>query len=316
MATLNRLFKYVSFTPRVLQQLCMGEVHFADPSTFNDPLDCRPTVKVDLPTPDLKDVLAQLIVRRVSKEVSDAMKKLRFKSESIATRQELLGNKVFDTLVSNIQYEANHPDVTDAEEHIRFALGNAIEFELRKAYDQGVLCLSSRFDSPLMWSHYADQHRGICIEFDVSKLPAGTIREVKYGDSREVSASAVRNWLRNDSEAARQEIERACLLTKSTEWGYESEYRLLGNVGVQTSIASFKSITFGMRCENTLQYAVIAALGRNDSPLEFFQINQPGARFELTRAPVDVDEILVGMPRINILEMFDVLPPNQEAGGG
>ena len=86
MTTPNRLFKYVSFTPRVLQQLCMGEVHFADPSTFNDPLDCRPTVNADLEIPDLKEVLAQLIVRRVSKEVSDAMKKLRFKSESIRSR--------------------------------------------------------------------------------------------------------------------------------------------------------------------------------------------------------------------------------------
>lgn len=310
MSTPNRLFKYVGFTPRVLQHLCLGEVHFSDPSTFNDPLDCKPTIKTDISTPDLKDVLAQLIVRRVSKEVSDAMKKLRFKSESIASRQELMGRKVFETLVQNIQYEANHPDVTDAEEHIRFALGNAIEFELRKAYDLGVLCLSSKFDSPLMWSHYADQHRGICIEFDVSKLPAGTVRNVNYGESREVSASAVQNWLRDDSAMARQEIERACLLTKSREWGYESEYRLLGRIGSQTSTASFKSITFGLKCESTLLYAVIASLGGNDSPLEFFQIDQPGARFELTRSLLDKDEILIGMPRINILEEFPILPPS------
>jgi hypothetical protein len=290
----------------------MGEVHFADPSTFNDPLDCRPTVNADLEIPDLKEVLAQLIVRRVSKEVSDAMKKLRFKSESIATRQEIMGNKVFETLVANIQYEATNPDVADAEEHIRFALGNAIEFELRKAYDQGVLCLSSKFNSPLMWSHYADQHRGICIEFDVSKLPEGSVREVKYGDSREVSASAVQNWLRNDSPAARQEIERACLLTKSTEWGYESEYRLLGTIGVQLAPATVKAITFGMKCEGTLQYAVIASLGGRDSPLEFFEISQPGARFELTRSSVNVDEMMAGMPRINIRDEFEILDTSSD----
>lgn len=59
----ERLFKYVGFTPRVLQQLCMGEVYYSDPGNFNDPLDCRPTVQTDLPIPDLQDVLAQLIVR-------------------------------------------------------------------------------------------------------------------------------------------------------------------------------------------------------------------------------------------------------------
>ena len=30
----------------------------------------------------------------------------------------------------------------------------------------GILCLTSNPDSVVMWSHYADKHRGIVIEFD------------------------------------------------------------------------------------------------------------------------------------------------------
>jgi hypothetical protein len=311
--TPERLFKYVGFSPRALQQLCLGEVYYADPSKFNDPLDCQPIIQADLPTHELKDVLAHLIVRRVSKEVSATMTGLRFRAETIAARQELLGHKVFDTLVQNIQYQANHPDVTDAEAHTRFALANAIEYELRKAYDQGVLCLSSRFNSPLMWSHYADQHRGICIEFDVSKLPPGSVRPVQYGDSRELPASAIQSWLRNDDTQARQEIERACLFTKSTEWRYEDEYRLLGRVGVQFSAVPFKSITFGMRCEGALEYVVIAALRRADSDLNFFRIPSPGARFELSREEVNVEEALAGMPRINILDDFEAIEASPDS---
>lgn len=95
----KRLFKYLSFTPRVLQQLCMGDVYYADPSSFNDPLDCRPSVVADLPIAELKNVLAQLIVRRVSKEVSTTMEKLRFKAETIAARGESLAHQIFETLV-------------------------------------------------------------------------------------------------------------------------------------------------------------------------------------------------------------------------
>jgi hypothetical protein len=303
----KRLFKYLGFTPRALQQLCTGDVYYADPSTFNDPLDCRPSVMTDLSIPELKDVLAQLIVRRVSKEVAAAMKSLRFKAETIAARQELLAQKVFETLIQNIQYEANGPDVDDADAHTAFVLGNAIEFELRKAYDQGVLCLSTKYDSPLMWSHYADQHRGICVEFDVSKLPPEALRKVVYGTSREIAASSIGSWLRENNIAARQEIERACLLTKSTEWGYEDEYRLLGRTGLQPSVASMRSITFGMRCDPALQYVTIAALGGESSPLQFFKITSPGARFELTRAEVIVAETLASMPRINILEDFELI---------
>lgn len=302
-----RLFKYVGFTSRVLQQLCLGEVYYADPGNFNDPLDCRPRVVPDLPISELKDVLAQLIARRVSKEVSATMRRLRFKAETIATRQQSLAQQTFGALVQNIEYGADHPDVTNADAYIRSSLSDAIEFELRKAYDQGVLCLSAKFDSPLMWSHYADQHRGICIEFDVETLADDSLRKVQYGNSRELVASSIREWLLHDSAAARDEIERACLLTKSVEWGYEVEYRLLGTVGSQTSLAPIRSITFGLKCEPSIQYAIVAALGGTHAPLQFFEIRSPGARFELSREVVDTAEVMAGMPRINIAEEFDVL---------
>jgi hypothetical protein len=310
----NRLFKYVGFTPRVLQQLCTGEVYYADPSSFNDPLDCRPSVVPDLPISELKDVLAQLIVQRVSKEVSTTMERLRFKAETIAARGESLAHQILETLVQNIKYGADHPDVADVSQHITSQLTDAIEFELRKAYGQGVLCLSTRYDSPLMWSHYADQHRGICVEFDVAKLPPGDLRKVVYGTSREIAASSIRNWLREDSAAAREQIERACLLTKSTEWDYEEEYRLLGPIGLRPSVASTRSITFGLRCDHALQYATIAALGGESSPLKFFQITSPGTHFELTRSEVCIAETLSGMPRINIMEDFELIDKELKTG--
>lgn len=186
-----------------------------------------------------------------------------------------------------------------------------------------MLCLSTRYDSPLMWSHYADQHRGICVEFDVSKLPPRALRKGVYGTSREIAASSIRSWLREDSAAARNEIERACLFTKSTEWNYEEEYRLLGPIGLQTSVVSTRSITFGLRCAHALQYATIAALGGESSPLQFFQITSPGAHFELTRAEVCIAETLSGMPRINIMEDFELIDKelnaaqaSPEEGGG
>jgi hypothetical protein len=30
----------------------------------------------------------------------------------------------------------------------------------------GIYCVSTNYDDVLMWSHYADSHKGICLEFD------------------------------------------------------------------------------------------------------------------------------------------------------
>jgi hypothetical protein len=37
----------------------------------------------------------------------------------------------------------------------------------------GILTASEVNDSVVMWSHYADKHRGICLRLDTDKVPAG-----------------------------------------------------------------------------------------------------------------------------------------------
>lgn len=74
----------------------------------------------------------------------------------------------------------------------------------------------------LMWSHYGDSHRGFCLVFDVDPIP-NKIRKVNYRDSiPDLNYEEGENFL---------EI----LITKSSGWKYESEYRQFnsqGNVGI------------------------------------------------------------------------------------
>lgn len=67
-------------------------------------------------------------------------------------------------------------------------------------------------------------------------------------------------------------------------------------------------------CAHALQYATIAAFGGESSPLQFFQITSPGAHFELTRAEACIAETLSGMPRINIMEDFELIDKELNAG--
>src|ERR1035441_3016297 len=42
------------------------------------------------------------------------------------------------------------------------------QFKAETARDYGLLCFSEEWNNILLWSHYADQHRGVCLGFDVS----------------------------------------------------------------------------------------------------------------------------------------------------
>jgi len=80
-----------------------------------------------------------------------------------------------------------------------------------------VYCLTTKPDSILMWSHYADRHRGICLEFDTANTVFSTALKVEYLD-------AYRPLDLSDNSAATTLLP---LITKSAPWRYEDEYRLI-----------------------------------------------------------------------------------------
>ena len=41
----------------------------------------------------------------------------------------------------------------------------------------GLLCFSKTWRNPVLWEHYADKHRGLCLGFDV---PKALLEKIKY----------------------------------------------------------------------------------------------------------------------------------------
>ncbi len=74
----ERIYKYRGFSDRVLDMLVMDDLFFADPSSFNDPLDTKPNLEADLPIVDLEAVLTRLVVERTKAEMTKAAKSIRY----------------------------------------------------------------------------------------------------------------------------------------------------------------------------------------------------------------------------------------------
>lgn len=95
-----------------------------------------------------------------------------------------------------------------------------------------ISCFSKRNDSILMWSHYADSHRGVCIEFDETR---SFFNDVKYSNAKcklDLFAATSRILAYDfigeklgygDAEFASNML--APFYTKSSDWSYEEEVR-------------------------------------------------------------------------------------------
>ena len=149
--------------------------------------------------------------------------------------------------------------------------------------ESGILSLSERNDSILMWSHYADQHKGICIEFEelherflASRQP--DLYQVRYGksfydmnspdtyiypllekirSSDTINAAEIFELLREITERKARSGIYSALATKAQDWEYEKEWRMiyLGHSGkVFFAPFALKKIIFGSRVsEETIE---------------------------------------------------------------
>ena len=85
----------------------------------------------------------------------------------------------------------------------------------------GLLCFSKNWKSPLLWSHYANRHKGIALEFEV---PNHVAHPINYRRKRYIlDIEMVR---KRQSGFDREQIE-AIWMTKYIQWKYEDEVRVL-----------------------------------------------------------------------------------------
>ena len=160
--------------------------------------------------------------------------------------------------------------------------GNMLPTETRKLLLQhaGVSCFSETRESILMWSHYADEHKGVCIGFSVADLlqslmcnPVGPCIEgvslssvpcvVQYNDVLPV-------W-----EAGYGETVGDVVATKARCWAYEREWRIfaLHAAGKQQKLlpGTFKQIIFGAKSAENDKAGEINALAKRYPAVEFLK---------------------------------------------
>jgi len=93
---------------------------------------------------------------------------------------------------------------------------------MAKSY--GLLCFSRTWHNPLLWSHYGDRHRGICLGFQV--LAPRTAMAVSYTGRR--LPGIVERLI--DTNKFDEAAMRRVLKTKFEDWKYEREIRLFGRL--------------------------------------------------------------------------------------
>jgi hypothetical protein len=140
----------------------------------------------------------------------------KFGLENIKNRR-LKQSRVSDL---NDPFELRSYDVTNLA--LRMAFLTTSE-DVDKA--RGLLCFSGDWRNPVIWAHYSDKHRGLCLGFEIPpmkedpKADAGYVKYVPH-------LSPFPPDFEGMSESDHDSFARSALFTKYQDWAYEKEIRV------------------------------------------------------------------------------------------
>ena len=232
----------------VEQSLRHSRHYFASPKAFNDPFDCRPYFSLQASSVQLTKYFEGALLRHAP-ELSRSARRAEARRRATAT---------------------------DCDPRLP---GNMADFH--RAYDQtvtdqiGVFCLSEVRDSLLMWAHYANSHRGICLQFKGEQL-LGTAQPILYQRTRPTVNPIIHS---------REEMLDRALLTKSADWAYEREWRAFhykSGAGLYDIPApSLTGVILGSQISDADRESVLCWVQARQIPLKLYQATLSETEFRL-----------------------------------
>ncbi|HAT1581997.1 TPA: DUF2971 domain-containing protein [Raoultella ornithinolytica] len=149
----------------------------------------------------------------------------------------------------------------------------------------GILSLASSNNNLLMWSHYASEHKGMCLGFERNSNTAladdEKTKPMSYNDNYpSIKASSILNEIDTLSNKVR------ILHSKSRHWEYEQEWRHIVEQGdkLYPWPAALTSVYFGCKTDISDIHLVKSIIA--DSNIKYYKGNLYSDRFDIYFKPI------------------------------
>ena len=280
----ENFYKYTSAETALNYILQSSSLRFSNPKKFNDPFDVIPgsLTPFDLESAwaeiqnyhkdavkrgyDLK-ALREGKVKLVASNTADPIKTM-----AVEAWNNILANDT--TLFEDEKIEL--PDVTLNKDHIRSSIGLLYQAIIDNFQIAKVFCACIEPYNIHLWSHYADEHKGIVLEFSPdlkSDSHFQLLTNVLYSDIRPALWSSPEELIKTAFEYSTQEeakrFVQECIYTKSKDWDKEQEVRMIYFIdnksdyyNIEFLASELKSVYLGCSIDECDQIKILEILNQ------------------------------------------------------
>lgn len=148
----------------------------------------------------------------------------------------------------------------------------------------GIASLAEVFDHEPMWAHYADQFRGMCVQYNMNALLKGlgdeiAITRMMYSEQEPILLA---------DRSTPPEKARHCLSSKTVRWANEREWRIFRDGRGEASYGrekAIRKILLGSRIEPNHQLQLLDVGRRLQVPVVKMKVEAYAIQFSTIYAP-------------------------------
>ena len=146
-----------------------------------------------------------------------------------------------------------------------------------------IACYSTTPLNMLMYSHYTDKHKGICIEYDFSDFDKKDtiLLKIDYEKKLKIDPENLQVTMKSNNDMGKEISFLDLFRTKHLNWEYENEYRVM-TYGIDKIRRTIKAIYFGKDTSDA-DKELIVELTQNRSIKLYEVIVKPNNLFELDK---------------------------------
>ncbi len=263
-----------------------NKVWLCSPEKYNDPYEC-------CTWHDYKTVSKALQLKKIDEFLSTN------NLESLLSKNEIAEAKNADDPISTLGYILLKKDEKLNEGKINKCI-KCISETIKNEHNEiiqycnhilqrgmKVCTFSESFDSIVLWAHYASNHRGFCLEYDVYNWSLRNIqRQYLYPVIYSKKLFDATKYLLSIIDYNELNPLFAILATihKSPEWAYEKEWRFVLPLGESNPDQNFEihspsGLYLGLRIETGYKERLVEVAKKKRIPV--YQMIQENDRFEL-----------------------------------
>lgn len=256
----DQLYYYTKVDKFLYENLINKTIWFSKPSSFNDPFDCCPPL-----------IYGSTSTENHMMEFYDELSKVKLEEPKLnLTKEQFIGEWKVDKI--------------GFEKKVNKTLTKLIND------NYGILCLSERDENIKMWSHYANKHTGVVLEFDFHNFI--TNGKDFYWKVNYPTDGKFLNFL--DSSIPANDSIFGQLITKANIWSEEQEVRVcvLRSGLHPLNETCFKGIIFGINTPKEEKISLFNIIKMRYPNAKFSQARRDEDEYKIHIDPFDIQLLL------------------------